>query len=270
MLAQFSYVKHLVHVVAWAAVVFGGVLGMSSMSKAGVWDSAVGDARAVQRKTEDIAERLNEDFPYSQASRLASLLDNTANRLLNSIKCGAPWEQVQGLLSQTGCAANDVNALVLADCNVRNDRRTRDYLTDLAKRLERLHSNLDRCYGKLRPEFCQPIYRVERPSWGAHAIPRQYPHQHELDPFAGREAQPWPKRPQETYPNEFPRDTYEFDRRPFEARPEGFDAVPPSSLPPGSQIGPIEYRIQNRAPQSRGALITQIGIEALRMALENR
>lgn len=97
---------------------------------AGVWSCAVGDARAVRRKTADVAERLNEKFPYSIACQPSALLDNAACQLVDSVSRGAPWHHVQSSLQRTCALAGHVNALVNADCDVRNDRRMRDRLID--------------------------------------------------------------------------------------------------------------------------------------------
>lgn len=141
--------RGLVMVAMWGAF-------LVPSSFAGVWSSALSEARSVRRKTEDVAQRLNEKFPFSVACQAALQMDNAACQLVESISCGAPWHQVQASLQRTCQLANQVNALVNADCNVRNDRRTRDYLNDLSKRLERLRCSLDKAFAKTQPVFCDP------------------------------------------------------------------------------------------------------------------
>ena len=119
-------------------VAIGLIALMAPSTFANPWSWTLGDARSVQCRTKDIAERLNREFPYSQATMVALQMDNSACQLVDAIKCGASWEQVQSLVSRTCAIAGQVNQLANSDCHVRNDRRTRDYINDLSKRIERL------------------------------------------------------------------------------------------------------------------------------------
>ena len=248
---------------------FGFLSILSPNSFAGVWSSALGEARSVQHKTEDIAERLNKEFPYSQVTTVALHMDNAACQLVESIKCGASWEQVQSTLSRTCALAGQVNELANLDCNVRNDRRIRDYLNDLSKRAERLHCSLDKAYAKTLPKFCTPPVTAHRPfvlapsagwnsSFHLRAIPvepshYQYRSMPNQDPRFN--AQP-----------DYPRDTYEFDSPRYDAQPLQLETAP-EAIPSGRPIGPIEYRVERNVPSqnSRAAALVQLGLHAIHL-----
>ena len=207
------------------------------------WSRTLGDARSVQCRTKDIADRLNREFPYCQATMAALQMDNAACKLVDAIKCGASWEQVQTSLSRTCALAGLVNDLANADCHVRNDRRTRDYINDLSKRMERLRCNLDKAFAKTQPKFCPPSILSNRPSWGSqeHSIPYG-----------------------------FPSDTYELDAHPrYEQSPPFGDTH--EALPLGRPVGPMQYRVERyeqRPP--RTAEFVQLGLQAIKLIAESR
>ena len=223
-----------------AAIGFLSILAPHSF--AGVWSSALGDAKSVQHKTEDIAERLNKEFPYSQVTTVALHLDNAACQLVESIKCGASWEQVQSSLLRTCALAGHVNELANLDCNVRNDRRIRDYLNDLSKRSERLHRSLDKAYAKTQPKFCTPPVISHRP-------------------FATAPSAGW----------DSPRDTYEFDSPRYDVQPPPFETAP-EAVPFGRPVGLIEYRVERSVPSQnpRAAAWVQLGLHAIQVMAQNR
>ena len=207
------------------------------------WSWTLGDARSVQCRTKDIAERLNREFPYSPATMVALQMDNAACQMVEAIKCGASWEQVQASLSRTCVLAGQVNVMANADCNVRNDRRTRDYINDLSKRIERLHCNLDKAYAKTQPKFCPPTIISNRPNWRS---------QEQAVPFG------------------FPRDTHEFDSQPSYEQGIPF-GVAPEGVQPSSPVGPMQYRVEryeHRTP--RTAEFVQLGLQAIKLIAENR
>ena len=207
------------------------------------WSRTLGDARSVQCRTKDIAERLNREFPYSQATMVAFQMDNAACQMVDAIKCGATWEQVQASLSRTCALAGHVNDLANADCNVRNDRRTRDYLNDLSKRIERLRCNLDKAYAKTQPKFCPPTIIFNRPSWRSqeHAVPYG-----------------------------FPRDTYEFDSQPRHEQGIPF-GVAPEGVHPSRPVGPVQFRVERYEQRTpRTAEFVQLGLQAIKLIAENR
>lgn len=255
-----------------AAIGFISILAPQSF--AGVWSSALGDARSVQHKTEDIAERLNKEFPFCQVTTVALHLDNAACQLVESIKCGASWEQVQSALSRTCALAGHVNELANEDCHVRNDRRIRDYINDLSKRTERLHCSLDKAYAKTQPKFCYPPVVSQRPyvaepsavwnsSFQLRVLPPNPSHH------------PYPAIPSDdprfnTQPG-YPRDTYEFDTRRYDAQPSPFESLP-EPLPAGRPISPIEYRVERNIPSqnSRTTALLQLGLHAIHLMAQNR
>jgi hypothetical protein len=252
------------------------------------WASSVGEARDVQNRTHDLYERVSRSFPYSPVAHSVMHLDNAACQLVDAVKCGAAWHQVQASLRTTCSLAGQLNGAINQDCDVRNDRRVRDYMLDLSKRIERLRCSLDKDYERTQPSFCAPVHRVPsyRPPLGSFPMPRM--------PLPG-----YALPHKEHYPNGtygFERDRFSsgprnapFGSAPFESAP--FDSAPhygspldrsrdpayrelpnggefgPEALPPGSEIGPIQYRINHEAPRNgqRAAAIAQIGLEVLRM-----
>ena len=221
-----------------------GVLAIFAPSTyANPWSWTLGDARSVQCRTKDIAERLNREFPYCQATMVALQMDNAACQMVDAIKCGASWEQVQASLSRTCALAGQVNDLANADCHVRNDRRTRDYINDLSKRIERLHCNLDKAFAKTQPKFCPPTILSNRPSW---------------------------RSQEQAVPYGFPRDTYELDAHPHYEQSAPFGDTH-EALPQGRPVGPIHYRVERYEQRTpRTAEFVQLGLQAIKLIAENR
>jgi hypothetical protein len=255
------------------------VLLGAAVAQANPWARALGDAYAMQRKTEDISERLNKSFPYSPATHAALQLDNAACQLLESVKCGASWQQVQSTLHRTCSLATQVNALVNSDCDVRNDRHTRNNLTELARRVERLRLNLDKAYAATQPKFCPPSH-AHQPDFD------RYPHAQSAPPQwrGGISLRVAPGNPTYVNPRQYaqpngtpyyPRNTYDFDREPFthEAPAYGFPegANPydfgPEFVPPPAPPQPRQYRVESNPASSvqRAAAIAELSIEAIRL-----
>lgn len=139
--------------VAWTMLTASG----GSANAANRWSSSVGEAKAVQRKTEDLAERLNRSFPYAPATQMAMQLDNSAAQLVHEVEAGAPWGQVQNSLHRTDAIAAHVASLVHADCEVRKDHRVTGYVTEIEKRVDRLRCSLEKDVARARPEICPPV-----------------------------------------------------------------------------------------------------------------
>ncbi len=271
---MFSTVKVFFNKCRSVLAAMGFLFILAPQSFAGVWSSALGDARSVQHKTEDIAERLNKDFPYSQVTVIALHLDNAACQMVESIKCGASWEQVQSILSRTCGLAGQVNELANLDCNVRNDRRIRDYVNDLSKRAERLHCSLDKAYAKTQPKFCTPPVVSHRPfatapsaGWNSSFQLRVVPSEPSHYPYRSMPNQD----PRFNAQPDYPRDTYEFDSPRYDAQPPQFEAAP-EAIPSGRPIGPIEYRVERNVPSQnpRAAALVQLGLHAIQVIAQNR
>lgn len=269
---MFSTVKGYVQ--AWrlwfAAISLVSILAPSTF--ANPWSRALGDARTVQYRTKDIADRLNREFPYSQVTTVALHMDNAACQLVDDVKCGASWQQVQVSLSRTCALAGQVNALANADCHVRNDRRTRDYINDLSKRIERLRCSLDKAFAATQPKFCPPPAVSNPISWKMQFQP---------DPFANSPNHGWNNSfqyretpmadPRFNAQPGYPRDTYEFDSPKYDVQPLPFGTTP-EALPPGIPAGPIEYRVERNVPSQnpRAAAFVQLGLQAIKLMAQNR
>ncbi|MEQ1825545.1 MAG: hypothetical protein ABL921_06345 [Pirellula sp.] len=268
-----------------------GWLAVSTPSAlANQWAPSVGEAKEVQFRTHDISTRVNRTFPYSPVAHAALHLDNTASQLVESVKCGAAWHQVQDALHRTCSMAGQVNSLINEDCDVRNDRRIRDYMLDLSKRVERLRCSLDKDYARTQPKFCPPavhphtslrhsrtefvvpncsvpstVHPYPNSTYDFDSLPQGYRHPADFAlPYGREQYRPAPLgiRPSESTPFE----SRPFQSQPNDYRPNGFEGGP-EALPTGTQIGPINYRVENGSPRNgqRAVAIAQIGLEVLRM-----
>lgn len=243
---------------------------MTSPVSANPWSWTLRDARSVQSRTKDIAERLNREFPYSQATTLALHMDNAGCQLVDDIKCGASWEQVQASLSRTCALASQVNAVANSDCNVRNDKRTRGYINDLSKRIERLRCNLDKAYAKTQPKFCPPPIVAERPYWGSqsHVDPFASSHSDWNSSFQFRAVPSKPSQIERCLPGHEPR----FQSQPYHGSTYDLDAAPYGAPPARRPISPIEYRVERNAPthNPKAAAFVQLGLQAIKLMADNR
>jgi hypothetical protein len=240
----------------------------------------VSEARSVQSKTEDIAERLSDDFPFSNATRPALHLDNIARQLESAVKSGCSWNQIQSLLQQTCAAGQQVHLLVLDDCRTRVDRRLTGYFGELNQRLERLDQELLKAYHKQTQPVCvvpaRPSIIVPYPSHLEEAY-RRGDAWHYQQRVPGRESQlDWNSSPrfqfEERFREEIPSNPPGFAPRGFGPRdfgPNELGPLPSQGLPPGSQIGPIQYRTQlpsrSDAPIARQLLSTVLAEIANRL-----
>jgi len=264
--------------------VIGYVIAMAPSAFANPWSCTLGDARMVQYRTKDIADRLNREFPYCQATMVALQMDNAACQLVDAVQSNASWQQVQASLSRTCALAGQVNALSNSDGHVRNDRLIREFINDLSRRIERLRNNLDKAYERTQPKFCPPPVSSYRPSWNAPTQP---------DPFAVDSSIGWkrhfqmPSMPSRfhnygAFPtgdprytdlrfnlsSNFPSENYEHDfhlhdERRFES-PLPFSGNRP-------QI-PTEYRVERNVTSQnpRAGAVVQLGLQALRLISDGR
>ncbi len=180
--------------------VIGVLLGASLTASAWArnpWASEVGDARAVQSKTEDIAERLREDFPFCPATSIASHLDQTANQLESLIEQGASWWQVQSALRQTRSLATQTHRIAASDRHVREDKRLMSYFGELYRRLDKLDQELREANDKNSSPICLPERPHGFPGGNPHGGPIGYP-----GGFPGRNHEDgyYPNRPSQ-YPS---------------------------------------------------------------------
>lgn len=146
---------------AWIGLILGLSMSTSSWAR-NPWSSEVGDARAVQSKTEDIAERLRDKFPFCPATSIAAHLDQSANQLESLIEQGASWWQVQSALRQTRSLSSQTHRVAAADRHVREDRRLMSYFGELNRRLDKLDQELREAYAKSSTPICPP----DRPHGG--------------------------------------------------------------------------------------------------------
>lgn len=157
----------------WTGLVCVGcamlVSGQSRVDAGNRWASSVGEAKAVQRKTEDLAERLNRSFPYAPSTQMAMQLDNSAAQLVHEVEAGAPWGQIQNSLHRTDAIAAHVTSLVHSDCEVRKDHRVTGYVTEIEKRVDRLRCSLEKDLARARPEICPPRIPVH-PRYPVHPM----------------------------------------------------------------------------------------------------
>ena len=120
-------------------MLLGAWSGLPQIAAAGnPWSAAVGEATAVQGRTEDILERVHEKYPRSFVAQPAAMLDNSACRLVEMLKSGAHCDQVRFGLEQTNRLWRHVSFMIESDCHMRTDRTMRTYMESLDRRIARL------------------------------------------------------------------------------------------------------------------------------------
>lgn len=148
------------------------------------WSTAVGEAVAVQSRTEDILERVHEKYPRSFVAQPVAMLDNSACRLVEMLKSGANCDQVRFGLEQTNRLWRHVAGLIETDCQMRTDRTLRTYMESLDRRIARLVTAIQ--HSMKRAPGPMPVpFGFEAP----YGPPQPYPFPEPVPPYS---AQPFP------------------------------------------------------------------------------
>ena len=154
------------------------ILALANGALAGnPWSSAIGEAAAVQRRAEDIANRIKKTAPHGHLVRHAMALDQLACGLLERLKCGAPPNQVEGLYRQLQGNWNQLRVAIYTDPCLCTDRHLKSLADGMDTRMRNLCKAIDRVIAR---EFrCAPslgynvrdTYRFESHGYESYRVP---------------------------------------------------------------------------------------------------
>ena len=158
------------------------ILALANGALAGnPWSSAIGEAAAVQRRAEDIANRIKKTAPHGHLVRHAMALDQLACGLLERIKCGASPNQVEGLYRQLEGNWNQLRVAIYTDPCLCTDRHLKSLsdgmdgrMRNLCKAIERVIAREFRC----APSFGyngRDTYRFESHGYESYRVPLGVP-----------------------------------------------------------------------------------------------
>jgi len=133
------------------------ILALANGALAGnPWSSAIGEAAAVQRRAEDIANRIKKTAPHGHLVRQAMAVDQLACGLLERIKCGASPNQVQGLYRQLEGNWNQLRIAIYTDPCLCTDRHLKSLSDGMDGRMRNLCKAIERVIAR---EFrCAPSF----------------------------------------------------------------------------------------------------------------
>ena len=158
------------------------ILALANGALAGnPWSSAIGEAAAVQRRAEDIANRIKKTAPHGHLVRHAMALDQLACGLLERLKCGTSPNQVEGLYRQLQGNWNQLRIAIYTDPCLCTDRHLKSLADGMDTRMRNLCKAIDRVIAR---EFrCPPsfgyhapyTYRVESFGYQSYRVPLGVP-----------------------------------------------------------------------------------------------
>ena len=154
------------------------ILALANGALAGnPWSSAIGEAAAVQRRAEDIANRIKKTAPHGHLVRHAMAMDQLACGLLERLKCGASPNQVEGLYRQLQGNWNQLRIAIYTDPCLCTDRHLKSLADGMDTRMRNLCKAIDRVIAR---EFrCAPslgynvrdTYRFESHGYESYRVP---------------------------------------------------------------------------------------------------
>ena len=154
------------------------ILALANGALAGnPWSSAIGEAAAVQRRAEDIANRIKKTAPHGHLVRHAMAMDQLACGLLERLKCGASPNQVEGLCRQLQGNWNQLRVAIYTDPCLCTDRHLKSLADGMDTRMRNLCKAIDRVIAR---EFrCAPslgynvrdTYRFESHGYESYRVP---------------------------------------------------------------------------------------------------
>ena len=141
------------------------------------WSSAIGEAAAVQRRAEDIANRIKKTAPHGHLVRQAMAMDQLACGLLERVKCGASPNQVEGLYRQLQGNWNQLRGAIYTDPCLCTDRHLKSLsggmdtrMRNLCKAIERVIAREFRCAPSLGYNV-EDTYRFESHGYESYRVP---------------------------------------------------------------------------------------------------
>ena len=135
------------------------------------WASAIGEACAVEHRAEAIAKRIQRTAPQSHLVRHAMALDQLACTLVQSLKCGAPCNQVQGLYRQLEGTWAQLRVAIYTDPCLCSDRT----LKSLADGMDTRIRNLCRAIERVIEREYRYAPRISYPGGSSNRIPLAVP-----------------------------------------------------------------------------------------------
>jgi hypothetical protein len=121
----------------------------------------------VQRRAEDIANRIKKTAPHGHLVRQAMAVDQLACGLLERIKCGASPNQVEGLYRQLEGNWNQLRVAIYTDPCLCTDRHLKSLSDGMDGRMRNLCKAIERVIAR---EFrCAPSFGYNAPSFGYNA-----------------------------------------------------------------------------------------------------
>jgi len=135
------------------------------------WASAIGEACAVEHRAEAIAKRIQRTAPQSHLVRHAMALDQLACTLVQSLKCGAPCNQVQGLYRQLEGTWAQLRVAIYTDPCLCSDRT----LKSLADGMDTRMRNLCRAIERVIEREYRYAPRISYPGGSSNRIPLAVP-----------------------------------------------------------------------------------------------
>jgi hypothetical protein len=181
--------------------------GQTSFAASNPWSRAIGEAKELQDETEDLRNRLNRLYAGSPAAQLSCSLDNSASAIVEMVKLGADYYQLQIGLQTFKSIQMQLYHVVATDCRIHHDQTTTRYLQKVEDRYNYLVNDLAKCR---LPTSC-PTHGIQSYSnpW---ALPSPYPSAQPaippgysmppVIPFGGT---PYQEVPNQSTPNEVPR-----------------------------------------------------------------
>ena len=133
------------------------ILALANGALAGnPWSSAIGEAAAVERRAEDIANRIKKTAPHGHLVRQAMAVDQLACGLLERIKCGASPNQVEGIYRQLEGNWNQLRVAIYTDPCLCTDRHLKSLSDGMDGRMRNLCKAIERVIAR---EFrCAPSF----------------------------------------------------------------------------------------------------------------
>jgi hypothetical protein len=147
------------------------------------WASAIGEACAVEHRAEAIAKRIQRTAPQSHLVRHAMALDQLACTLVQSLKCGAPCNQVQGLYRQLEGTWAQLRVAIYTDPCLCSDRTLKSLADGMDTRIRNLCRAIERVIEReyrYAPRIGYPVGSSNRiplavPSYSYRVSPYQSP-----------------------------------------------------------------------------------------------
>ena len=215
-----------------AALLWLGTVAITTPARASnPWGRAVGEAQCLHDVTEDLRNRAHRLFPAAPATALTCAIDESACQLLDLVKCGADWGQLQVALRRFGEIQAYLCRAITSDCHMSRDRTITNYLRMIDDRYGDLVRDLSKC----KPPI--PSCNTPYPSHYHPSLPLPFPQPYSGNDYGGYpdiqqslQPQPYDNIPDPRYVNPnanpngpqywqgstqrnsyYPRSTYDFD-----------------------------------------------------------